>query len=121
MLPAAPSVGDQPQDDVAVALAWAAERRQAIERLGVEIRGLGWSGLRRSRLSCGQNVSNAAGGAEQDKRDSEAPCYPKRAPSTRWPMRARRRQGLERDHRPGRPNPFGAALVGVGLSHQKLA
>ena len=65
MLPAAPSVGDQPQDDVAVALAWAAERRQAIERLGVEIRGLGWSGLRRSRLSCGQNVSNAAGGASK--------------------------------------------------------
>ena len=31
-------------------------------------------GLARSRLSRGQNVSNAAGGAEQDERDNETPC-----------------------------------------------
>jgi hypothetical protein len=86
----------------------------------VEIRSLGRSGLRRSRLSCGQNVSNAAGDAEQDKRD-EAPCYPKGAPSTRWPMRARQRQGLERGHQSARPNPFGAALAGVDISAEKLA
>ena len=41
------------------------------------------STLRRSRLSRGQHVSNAACGAEQDERDDEAPCDLKGAASTR--------------------------------------
>jgi hypothetical protein len=39
--------------------------------------------LRRSRLSRGQHVSNAACGAEQDERDDEAPCDLKGAASKR--------------------------------------
>ena len=76
-------------------------------------------GLRRSRLSRGQHVSNAPGGAEQNERDDEAPCNLEGAASTRWPRRPRWRQWLERGHRPGWPNPGGAALVGVCPGHQK--
>src|SRR5580704_17449124 len=76
-------------------------------------------GLRRSRLSRGQHVSNATCGAEQDERENEAPCDLKGAASTRWPRSARWRQGLERGHRPDWPNPCGAALVGVCPGHPK--
>ena len=76
-------------------------------------------GLARSRLSRGQHVSNAAGGAEQDERDDEAPCDLKGAASARWPSSARWRQGLERGHRPDWPNPRNAALVGVCPGHKK--
>jgi hypothetical protein len=67
--------------------------------------------------AAGQNVSNAAGGAEQDERDHEAQRDEGEA-STRWP-RGARRQRLQRRHWPRRPNPLGAAFVGVCLSHQK--
>ena len=76
-------------------------------------------GLRRSRLSRGQRVSNAPGGAEQDERDDEAPCDLEGAASTRWPRGPRWRRWLERGHRPDWPNPRGAALVGVCPGHQK--
>jgi hypothetical protein len=42
------------------------------------------AGAGRSRSSRGQHVSNAAGGAEQDERDDEAP-YLEGAASARWP------------------------------------
>jgi hypothetical protein len=76
-------------------------------------------GLARSRLSRGQHVSNAAGGAEQDERGDEAPCDLEGAASTRWPRGPRWRQGLERGHRPDWPNPRNAALVGVCPGHKK--
>ena len=74
-------------------------------------------GLRRSRLSRGQHVRNAPGGAEQNERDDEAPGNLEDAASTRWPRWPRWRQGLERGHRPDWPNPCRAALVGVCPGH----
>ena len=75
--------------------------------------------LRRSRLSRGQHVSNATdGGPEQD----EATIRPhaiSRARRARDGRAACVRQGLERGHRPGWPNPRGAALVGVCPGHQR--
>jgi hypothetical protein len=62
-----------------------------------------WRPRARSGLSRDQNVSNAAGGAEPDERDDDA-CDLQGAASTGRPVGARRRQGLERSHRPRRPN-----------------
>src|SRR5271155_3026721 len=73
-------------------------------------------GVRRSRLSRGQHVSNAPGGAEQNERDNEAPYDLEGAAS--WPRGPRWRRWLERGHRPDWPNPRGAALVGVCPGHQ---
>jgi hypothetical protein len=71
-----------------------------------------------SRLSRGQHVSNAAGGAEQDERDNDATCDREGAASARAPGARLWRRRLERGHRSRRPNPRGAAVLGVGRGHE---
>jgi hypothetical protein len=72
-----------------------------------------WLGLNLSR-GRGQQVSNAA---EQGEHDGDPPCDLEGAASIS--SRARRRQRLERVHRPSWPNARRAILVSVCLSHHK--